>query len=645
MDSGMDGEDSETEYAERDPSGRYIRYNEILGRGAFKNVFKAFDEVDGIEVAWNQVRIDDVVRSPNDLERLYLEVRLLESLKHENIIKSYNSWVDDRNKTVNIITELFTSGSLRQYRKKHKNVDMKAVKSWARQILRGLQYLHGHDPPILHRDLKCDNIFVNGNHGEVKIGDLGLATIMQRPAARSVIGTPEFMAPELYDEEYNELVDIYSFGMCMLEMVTLEYPYSECTNPAQIYRKVSTGKKPAALDKVKDLQVKHFIEKCLAPASARPPAKELLNDPFLQCNNTKEPVPVPLQLPNSPSKASPPKSEHLFMDIDAKYKQLPISTVTDHNIYTPEKSCLEFQRTNGGKVFRLKGEKCEDNSISMILRMSVSSEKADRLEFSFNLDTDTSLSVATEMAEQFELSDHDVFVVAEFIDFVISKIIPGWKSSIDPCASVTKSLCKELEASDSCNPLVACSWESLQHGAPIDLAVEEALLVQLNNVNTLGSSMQHVDQSDLYSSPPHPVTREDELSLASDASGVSDEYATAIDSILNAESIAENYESFMNHSGHRTEGNEGDSSEVPVPHIFPNVMSSFCLRCPDDVSSLPSNTSLMSLVEKDLDDELKLEREMIESQYQQWCRELSRLRDEALEGAINRWLMRRKVDC
>lgn len=51
-------------------------------------------------------------------------------------------------------------------------------------------------------------------------------------------GTPEFMAPELYEEEYNELVDIYSFGMCILEMITLEYPYSECKNPAQIYKKV-----------------------------------------------------------------------------------------------------------------------------------------------------------------------------------------------------------------------------------------------------------------------------------------------------------------------------------------------------------------------------------------------------------------------
>lgn len=51
------------------------------------------------------------------------------------------------------------------------------------------------------------------------------------------------MAPELYEEDYNELVDIYSFGMCVLEMLTGEYPYSECTNPAQIYKKVTSVSK------------------------------------------------------------------------------------------------------------------------------------------------------------------------------------------------------------------------------------------------------------------------------------------------------------------------------------------------------------------------------------------------------------------
>ena len=54
-----------------------------------------------------------------------------------------------------------------------------------------------------------------------------------------IAGTPEFMAPEMYDEEYDEAVDVYAFGMCMLEMTTNEYPYKECTGPAQIFRRVT----------------------------------------------------------------------------------------------------------------------------------------------------------------------------------------------------------------------------------------------------------------------------------------------------------------------------------------------------------------------------------------------------------------------
>lgn len=80
----------------------------------FEIRFKAFDEVEGIEVAWNQVGIDETLRSPENLERLYSEIHLLKSLKHENITKFYYSWVDDKTKTINMITELFTSGSLRR---------------------------------------------------------------------------------------------------------------------------------------------------------------------------------------------------------------------------------------------------------------------------------------------------------------------------------------------------------------------------------------------------------------------------------------------------------------------------------------------------------------------------------------------------
>jgi serine/threonine protein kinase len=70
-----------------------------------------------------------------------------------------------------------------RYRQKHKNLNKNAIKRWAWQILQGLVYLHGHTPPIIHRDLKCDNIFVNGSAGVVKIGDLGLATLLRGSSA------------------------------------------------------------------------------------------------------------------------------------------------------------------------------------------------------------------------------------------------------------------------------------------------------------------------------------------------------------------------------------------------------------------------------------------------------------------------------
>lgn len=72
---------------------------------------------------------------------------------------------------------------------KHKNLDVNVIKRWGKQILQGLLYLHGHPFPIIHRDLKCDNIFINGTTGQVKIGDLGLATLQSNASApRSVLG-------------------------------------------------------------------------------------------------------------------------------------------------------------------------------------------------------------------------------------------------------------------------------------------------------------------------------------------------------------------------------------------------------------------------------------------------------------------------
>ncbi|CAA2956462.1 probable serine threonine- kinase WNK11 [Olea europaea subsp. europaea] len=268
-------------FVEVDPTGRYGRYSELLGSGAVKKVYRAFDQEEGIEVAWNLVKLRSFLGDEAMINRLYSEVRPLRTLKNKNIITLYSVWQDEEKHTLNFITEVCTSGNLREYRKKHRHVSMKALKKWSMQILKGLDYLHTHEPCVIHRDLNCSNIFVNGNVGQVKIGDLGMAaTVGKNHSAHSLLGTPEFMAPELYDENYTELIDIYSFGMCLLEMVTLELPYSECDNVAKIYKKVTSGLRPQAMNKIKDPEVKEFIEKCLAQPRARPSAADLLKDPF-----------------------------------------------------------------------------------------------------------------------------------------------------------------------------------------------------------------------------------------------------------------------------------------------------------------------------------------------------------------------------
>ncbi|KAF9975407.1 Serine/threonine-protein kinase wnk3 [Actinomortierella ambigua] len=284
-DSNSDSDD-ENLPVETDPSGRFQRCPESLGKGAYKHVFRAFDQEEGVEVAWNQLRIDGL--SKKEAQKILSEIEILESIRNDHIINFYASWsskTSNGSERIVFITELMSSGTLKQYLKKTLKGPLKpkVLKSWCRQILQGLLYLHTHDPPIIHRDLKCDNIFINGNNGQLKIGDLGLAVLRHKTHVSSVLGTPEFMAPELYEEKYNEKVDIYAFGMCVLEMVTKEYPYSECTNQAQIYRKVTQGIKPQSLEHVQDPDTREFISRCLDHnEKTRPSAQELLDSDFLK---------------------------------------------------------------------------------------------------------------------------------------------------------------------------------------------------------------------------------------------------------------------------------------------------------------------------------------------------------------------------
>eukprot|EP00557_Chaetoceros_sp_GSL56_P006807 CAMPEP_0176495324 /NCGR_PEP_ID=MMETSP0200_2-20121128/10586_1 /TAXON_ID=947934 /ORGANISM="Chaetoceros sp., Strain GSL56" /LENGTH=1214 /DNA_ID=CAMNT_0017893175 /DNA_START=711 /DNA_END=4355 /DNA_ORIENTATION=- len=285
IDSILNSPRAKDEIVEKSPGGRYLRFSEKLGSGAYKEVFRAYDTSEGIEVAWNVVNLSGVP----SVERRYIvnEVKLLEKLNHSNIISFHGSWVNRELEQVIFVTEILSSGTLKQFINKVQIIRYKIAKRWAVQILKGLEYLHSQEPPIIHRDLKCDNIFINGTSGDLRIGDLGLSTVISNKSkVLSVLGTPEFMAPELYDESYDEKVDIYAFGMCMLEIFTKEVPYSECSNPAQIYKKVTSGIEPESIGRIRNSSARDFIRQCLGMRDEngrviRPSASELLGHPFL----------------------------------------------------------------------------------------------------------------------------------------------------------------------------------------------------------------------------------------------------------------------------------------------------------------------------------------------------------------------------
>ncbi|XP_067613932.1 serine/threonine-protein kinase Wnk isoform X5 [Eurosta solidaginis] len=275
--------DDDDEPVAMSPCGRFFKYDKEVGRGSFKTVYRGLDTETGVAVAWCELLDKQVKKS--ERTRFREEADMLKKLQHPNIVRFYTYWENSvsRKKNIVLVTELMLSGTLKSYLKRFKKINPKVLKSWCRQILKGLHFLHTRPLPIIHRDLKCDNIFITGTTGSVKIGDLGLATLKNRSHAKSVIGTPEFMAPEMYEEHYDESVDVYAFGMCMLEMAVSEYPYSECKGPAQIYKKVISGIKPAALTKVEDPKVREIIEKCIElKKEDRPSCKELLNSEFFE---------------------------------------------------------------------------------------------------------------------------------------------------------------------------------------------------------------------------------------------------------------------------------------------------------------------------------------------------------------------------
>ncbi|KAK8280233.1 hypothetical protein V6Z12_D09G162300 [Gossypium hirsutum] len=235
---------------------------ERIGAGSFGTVHHA--EWNGSDVAVKILMEQDL--NAERFKEFLREVAIMKCLRHPNIVLFMGAVTQPPN--LSIVTEYLSRGSL--YRLLHKPgvremLDERRRLSMAYDVANGMNYLHRRSPPIVHRDLKSPNLLVDKKY-TVKVCDFGLSRLKANTflSAKSAAGTPEWMAPEvLRDEPSNEKSDIYSFGVILWELATLQQPWCNL-NPPQVVAAV--GFKGQRLEIPHDLnpQVAAIIEDCWA---------------------------------------------------------------------------------------------------------------------------------------------------------------------------------------------------------------------------------------------------------------------------------------------------------------------------------------------------------------------------------------------
>lgn len=235
---------------------------EKIGSGSFGTVHRA--DWNGSDVAVKILMEQDF--HAERFKEFLREVAIMRRLRHPNIVLFMGAVTQPPN--LSIVTEYLSRGSL--YRLLHKSgakesLDERRRLTMAYDVAKGMNYLHRRNPPIVHRDLKSPNLLVDKKY-TVKVCDFGLSRLKANTflSSKSAAGTPEWMAPEvLRDEPSNEKSDLYSFGVILWELATLQQPWGNL-NPAQVVAAVGFKCKRLEIPRHVNPQVASIIEACWA---------------------------------------------------------------------------------------------------------------------------------------------------------------------------------------------------------------------------------------------------------------------------------------------------------------------------------------------------------------------------------------------
>ena len=243
----------------------------VVGGGAFGQVWKG--NWKGTPVAVKVLSSACQAEVPQSILQSFRdEVQMLARLRHPNICLFLGACLDPPCRA--IVTELISRGSLWDaLRTPHlfENRGSGDIFHWPwwviRRVLdgtcRGLIYLHGNNPPIIHRDLKSANLLLDDSF-YVKICDFGLARLRDYTSTMTAnVGTAQWTAPEvLAGKAYNESADMFSLGIVAWELLSGKCPYDHISNQVEIAVNVTQYNVRPPLSDRCPKQVRYFIENC-----------------------------------------------------------------------------------------------------------------------------------------------------------------------------------------------------------------------------------------------------------------------------------------------------------------------------------------------------------------------------------------------
>eukprot|EP00747_Dinoflagellata_sp_TGD_P049422 gnl/TRDRNA2_/TRDRNA2_146181_c1_seq1.p1 gnl/TRDRNA2_/TRDRNA2_146181_c1~~gnl/TRDRNA2_/TRDRNA2_146181_c1_seq1.p1 ORF type:complete len:590 (+),score=102.41 gnl/TRDRNA2_/TRDRNA2_146181_c1_seq1:43-1770(+) len=224
--------------------GNELEFGTVIGSGGFGSVYRGMYR--GQEVAIKKLHCVDGKITPMQLEEFRKEVTNLKALRHPRLVSFIGAAYTDP--SLCIVTEFMPNGSLYELLHQKKTaLRFKQRHTIAVQITEGVEFLHGRQPLVVHRDLKSLNVVLD-HQLNAKLCDFGLTQSMEKThitRKESEGGSPRYMAPELFDSKgkITEKVDVWALGCLAVEVMTSRVPHEECSTIQQVMMKTLVDRK------------------------------------------------------------------------------------------------------------------------------------------------------------------------------------------------------------------------------------------------------------------------------------------------------------------------------------------------------------------------------------------------------------------